>query len=226
NREFSVPRTPQQNGIAERKNRTLIEAARTMLVDSLLPIPFWAEAVNTVCYVLNRTDEVDQSYMLFPVWSFVGSTNTQNNVEDAAFDRKEHDFNVKKPKSKFILSPSSSAQSKEHDDKIMKEAKGKSPVESVICYRDLNADVASPSNTAVSLIYGDASQFPDDPDMLGLEDIIYSDDEDVVGAEVDFTNLESSIPVSPIPTTRIHKDHPVSQIISDLSSTTQTRSMT
>nr|GEW15442.1 ribonuclease H-like domain-containing protein [Tanacetum cinerariifolium] len=50
-RELSVPRTPQQNGIAERKNRTLIEAARTMLTDPLLPIPFWAEAVNTACYV-------------------------------------------------------------------------------------------------------------------------------------------------------------------------------
>nr|GFA72984.1 ribonuclease H-like domain-containing protein [Tanacetum cinerariifolium] len=53
-REFSVPKTPQQNGIAERKNRTLIKAARTMLTDSLLPIPFWAEAVNTACYVQNR----------------------------------------------------------------------------------------------------------------------------------------------------------------------------
>nr|GFB79899.1 putative ribonuclease H-like domain-containing protein [Tanacetum cinerariifolium] len=53
-REFSVFRTPQQNGIAERKNRTLIKAARTMLADSLLPIPFWAEAVNTACYVQNR----------------------------------------------------------------------------------------------------------------------------------------------------------------------------
>ncbi|GJU77144.1 putative ribonuclease H-like domain-containing protein [Tanacetum coccineum] len=53
-REFSVARTPQQNGVAERKNRTLIEAARTKLADSLLPIPFWAEAVNTACYVLNR----------------------------------------------------------------------------------------------------------------------------------------------------------------------------
>ncbi|GJU61428.1 putative ribonuclease H-like domain-containing protein [Tanacetum coccineum] len=53
-REFSVARTPQQNSVAERKNRTLIEAARTMLADSLLPIPFWAEAVNTACYVLNR----------------------------------------------------------------------------------------------------------------------------------------------------------------------------
>nr|GEU96218.1 hypothetical protein [Tanacetum cinerariifolium] len=53
-REFSVPRTPQQNGIAERKNRTLIEAAKTMLADLLLPIPFWTEAVNTACYVQNR----------------------------------------------------------------------------------------------------------------------------------------------------------------------------
>nr|GFA33677.1 hypothetical protein [Tanacetum cinerariifolium] len=52
--EFSVPRTPQQNGIIERKNRTLIEAARTLLADSLLPIPFWAEAVYTACYVQNR----------------------------------------------------------------------------------------------------------------------------------------------------------------------------
>nr|GEV30584.1 putative ribonuclease H-like domain-containing protein [Tanacetum cinerariifolium] len=53
-REFSVPKTPQQNGITERKNRTLIEAARTMLADLLLPIPFWAEAVNNACYVHNR----------------------------------------------------------------------------------------------------------------------------------------------------------------------------
>nr|GEW11768.1 retrovirus-related Pol polyprotein from transposon TNT 1-94 [Tanacetum cinerariifolium] len=53
-REFSVARTPQHNRIIERKNKTLIEAARTMLADSLLPIPFWAEAVNTACYVQNR----------------------------------------------------------------------------------------------------------------------------------------------------------------------------
>ncbi|GKE95811.1 putative ribonuclease H-like domain-containing protein, partial [Tanacetum coccineum] len=53
-REYSVARTPQQNGIAERKNRTLIEAARTMLADSKLPTTFWAEAVSTACYVQNR----------------------------------------------------------------------------------------------------------------------------------------------------------------------------
>ncbi|GJX83996.1 putative ribonuclease H-like domain-containing protein [Tanacetum coccineum] len=53
-RQFSVARTPQQNGVAERRNRTLIEAARTMLADSKLPTTFWAEAVNTACYVQNR----------------------------------------------------------------------------------------------------------------------------------------------------------------------------
>ncbi|GJR90984.1 putative ribonuclease H-like domain-containing protein [Tanacetum coccineum] len=53
-REYSNARTPQQNGVAERKNMTLIEAARTMLADSFLPNTFWAEAVSTACYVLNR----------------------------------------------------------------------------------------------------------------------------------------------------------------------------
>ncbi|GJU86104.1 putative ribonuclease H-like domain-containing protein, partial [Tanacetum coccineum] len=53
-REYSNARTPQQNGVAERKNRTLIETAKTMLADSFLPDTFWAEAVSTACYVLNR----------------------------------------------------------------------------------------------------------------------------------------------------------------------------
>ncbi|GJU53634.1 putative ribonuclease H-like domain-containing protein [Tanacetum coccineum] len=55
-REFSVARTSQQNGVAERKNKTLIKATRTMLADSLLPIPFWAEAVNTACYGVQQGD--------------------------------------------------------------------------------------------------------------------------------------------------------------------------
>nr|GEW59941.1 hypothetical protein [Tanacetum cinerariifolium] len=132
-------------------------------------------------------EEIDQQYVLFPMWSF-GFTNPQNNDEDTAFDGKERDFNVKKPESDVILTPSSIAQSWKQDDKIKKEAKGKN--------------------------------------MPELEDITYSDNENVVGADADFNNLETSITVSPIPTTRIYKDHHVSQIISDLSSTTQTRSMT
>ncbi|GJS38135.1 putative ribonuclease H-like domain-containing protein [Tanacetum coccineum] len=53
-REYSNARTPQQNGVAKRKNRTLIKAARTMLADSFLPNTLWAKAVSTACYVLNR----------------------------------------------------------------------------------------------------------------------------------------------------------------------------
>nr|GEX36195.1 putative ribonuclease H-like domain-containing protein [Tanacetum cinerariifolium] len=365
--EFSVPRTPQQNGIAERKNRTLIKAARTMLADSLLPIPFWAEAVNTACYVQNKVlvtnphnktpyellhgrtpsigfmrpfgcpvtilntldsldkferkvdegflvgysvsskafrvfnnrtcivqetlhvnflenkpnvagsgptwlfdidsltrtmnyqpvtagnqsnasagfqdkfdaekagEEIDQQYVLLPVWSS-GSTNPQNSDEDAAFDGKEPDFDAKKPESEVNVSPSSSAQSRKQDDKTKRETKGKSPIESFTGYRDLNADTntfstAGPSHAAASPTHGkssfiDASQLPDDPNMPELEDITYSDDEDDVGAEADFNNLEISITVSHIPTTRVHKDHPVTKIIGDLSLATQTKSMT
>lgn len=51
--EFSVPYTPQQNGIVERKNRTLIEAARTMLDEYKTSDQFWVEAVNTVCHAIN-----------------------------------------------------------------------------------------------------------------------------------------------------------------------------
>src|ERR1044071_5787940 len=51
---FSAPRTPQQNGVVERKNRTLEDMARTMLISSGLAPSFWAEAVNTACYIINR----------------------------------------------------------------------------------------------------------------------------------------------------------------------------
>ncbi|RVW82159.1 Retrovirus-related Pol polyprotein from transposon TNT 1-94 [Vitis vinifera] len=54
NHNFSAPRTPQQNGVVERKNRILQEMAITMLNENNLPKYFWAEAVNTSCYVLNR----------------------------------------------------------------------------------------------------------------------------------------------------------------------------
>ncbi|GJX24272.1 putative ribonuclease H-like domain-containing protein [Tanacetum coccineum] len=66
----------------------------------------------------------------------------------------------------------------------------------------------------------------DDPNMPGLEDIVYSDGDEDFGAEADINNLNAFMPVSPIPTTRIHKDHPVEQIIKDLNSAPQTRRMT
>nr|GFD06920.1 hypothetical protein [Tanacetum cinerariifolium] len=74
-REFSVARTPQQNGVAEKRNKTLIEDARTMLVDSKLPTTFWTEAVNTV--VLNRV-LVIKPHNKTPYELFLGySTNSK-----------------------------------------------------------------------------------------------------------------------------------------------------
>ncbi|GJU18712.1 putative reverse transcriptase domain-containing protein [Tanacetum coccineum] len=53
--QTSTPRTPEQNGVVKRRNRTLVEAARTMLSASKLPLSFWAEAVATACYTQNRS---------------------------------------------------------------------------------------------------------------------------------------------------------------------------
>nr|GEV48050.1 putative ribonuclease H-like domain-containing protein [Tanacetum cinerariifolium] len=238
-REFSVPRTPQQNGIAEGKTGPLLRllelcwrihfylfhfGLRQLILLAMSRIgcsgPTWLFDIDSLTRTMNYQpvnvgnqsnlsagfqdkfdaekagEEIDQQYMLFPVWSF-GFTNPQNNDEDAAFDEKEHD--AKKPESKVNVSSSSSAQSRKQDDKTKKEAKGKSHVESFTRYRDLSAEFQDSSKNSSN---------------------------EVNATDVDFNNLETSIIVSPIPTTRIQKGHPISQIIGDLSSTTQTRSMT
>nr|GEX31134.1 hypothetical protein [Tanacetum cinerariifolium] len=155
-----------------------------------------------------------QQYVLFPIWSS-GSKNHQNTDGDAAFEVKEPEFERKTPDINEVNAA---------DSLVL--AIGQIPTNNIN-----NFSVAGPSNTAVSPIhekssYMDSSQYPDDPKMPGLEDTTYSDVKEDVGAEADFTNLETNITVSPIPTTRVHKDHPMTQIIGDLSSATQTRSMT
>nr|GEV05204.1 hypothetical protein [Tanacetum cinerariifolium] len=180
-KEFSVPRTHQQNGIDERKNRTLIEAARTMLAYLLLPILFWAEAVNTAWYVQNR-----------------------NTDGDATFKVKEPEFEGRKPESEVYVCPRSKFE--DFSDNIINEVNAVgTPVPAV-------GEISTNSTNTFS--------------VAALEDITYSDDEEDVGVEADFTNLETNITVSPILTTRVHKDHHVTQIIGDLSSATQTRNMT
>nr|GEW45616.1 hypothetical protein [Tanacetum cinerariifolium] len=264
-REFSVPRTLQQNGIAERKNKTLIEAARTMLADSLLPIPFWAEGVNTACYVqnkvlvtkphnktpyellhggtpsigfmrpfgcpvtiLNTLDSLGKFDRKVDEGFLVGYYNTDG---DAAFDEKEHEFDAKKPESEVNVSPSKFEDFSDNSINEVNDVGTLVPTVRLISLNSTNTfSAVGPSNAAASPTHGkysciDASQLLDDPDMPELEDITYSNDEDDVGAEADFNNLETSITVSYIPTTRVHKDHPVTQIIGDPSLATQTRSM-
>nr|GEZ38999.1 putative ribonuclease H-like domain-containing protein [Tanacetum cinerariifolium] len=89
-REFDNARTPQQNGVAERRNRTLIEVARSMLADAKLLVTFWAEAVNTACYVQNRV-LVNKSQNKSPYELFNGtnSTNFSGTKEAAGQDVKK-----------------------------------------------------------------------------------------------------------------------------------------
>ncbi|GKC43285.1 putative ribonuclease H-like domain-containing protein [Tanacetum coccineum] len=91
-------------------------------------------------------------------------------------------------------------------------------------------NVNAASTNKVNVVGGKSSiKLPDDPNMPALEDYnifdLSSDDQDV-GAKADMNNLDAFMPVSPIPTTKVHKDHPVEQIIGDLNSAPQTRRMT
>nr|GFC46752.1 hypothetical protein [Tanacetum cinerariifolium] len=128
-------------------------------------------------------------------------------------------------------------------DKTENKDKGKSPVVTITGFRDLNAEfkecknnssngvnaASSSVSTAGYNFINNTNNFsaagPSNAVMPNVEDLAHSNDTDDVGAEADINNLESIISVSPIPTTKIHKDHLTSQIIGDLSSTTQTRSM-
>ncbi|GKF07301.1 hypothetical protein Tco_0041525, partial [Tanacetum coccineum] len=90
-----------------------------------------------------------------------------------------------------------------------------------------NTNNVNAANTnEVNVVCGKTSiELPDDPNMPPLEDIVYPDDDENVSAEADMNNLDAFTPVSPILTTRVHKDHPVEQIIGDLNSEPQTRRM-
>nr|GFC51976.1 hypothetical protein [Tanacetum cinerariifolium] len=197
-------------------------------------------------------EEETHTYVLFPVLSD-GSTNSQNNNKDALVDGNEHDDDIQKSVSSDIHSSSSGAQTRKQGDKTENMDKGKSPVVTIIGFRNLIAEFeectnnsSNRVNAASSLVsiaghnfinstndFSVAGPLNDDAsptavnssDMPNLEDLTHSDNTDDVGEEADINNLESIISVSPIPTTRIHKDHLTSQIIDDLSSTTQTKSM-
>nr|GFA35991.1 hypothetical protein [Tanacetum cinerariifolium] len=250
-REFSVARTPQQNGVAKRKNRTLIEAARTMLADSKLPTTFWAEAVNTACYVQNRV-LVIKPHNKTPYKLFHGRTLSLSFMRPFRCPVKI--LNTLDPLGKFDGKPDEgfsigySVNSKEFRvfnsrTRIVEETLHITSLENKPNFKDaknlgnednevLSIDVPRVSQEKVSnvnntnnnnivslttndtgirdnaidkdIVYGCA----DDPSMPNLEEIVYSDEDEDVGAEADMTNSDTNIPISPIPTTRIHKDHP------------------
>ena len=67
--ELTVPKTPEQNGVAERMNRTLVEAVRAMLADAGLPKKFWAEALSTAVYLRNRSPTTVLEVTPFESWT-------------------------------------------------------------------------------------------------------------------------------------------------------------
>nr|GEV59522.1 hypothetical protein [Tanacetum cinerariifolium] len=155
-------------------------------------------------------EEIDQQYVLFPMWSS-SSTNPQNNDEDASFNGKELDIDAKKPKSKVNVSPSNryrdlSVEFEDCSDNSNNKVNAAGTIVPTVGQNFPNNtntfSAAGPSNAFASPTYGkssfiDASQLSDDLDMPELEDITYSDDEDDVGAEADFNNLETSITEEP-----------------------------
>nr|GEZ97600.1 hypothetical protein [Tanacetum cinerariifolium] len=163
--------------------------------------------------------------------------NTDDTVVYAAFDVKENENDVH-----VSAIGSDRIDSKKHDEKAKRDDKEESLVDSPIGVRDLRAEFEefsfnstnSPYVNVVSLNFRiarkysfvDPSKHPDDPNMPEWEDIVYSDDEEDIGAEADLSNSETNIPVSPILTTRVYKDHPVNQITGDLNLAPQTRSIT
>ncbi|GJR05277.1 putative ribonuclease H-like domain-containing protein [Tanacetum coccineum] len=304
------PKGGKITGRAERKNRTLIEASRTMLADSKLPTTFWAGVVNTACYVQNRVlvtkPHNKTHYELFlgrkPALGFIrpfGCLVTILNTIDhlRKFDGKADEgffvgysinskvfraFNsrtriveenlhvqfsentpniggsgpnwpfdidalTKSMNYKLVVAGNQSNGNAGDNEKKVTEEPGKeggdlsNKNDSVNNTNNIN--IASDGNNTnnvntVSLTVNTAGievntvssntsiKLPNDPNMPELEDIVYSDDYEDVGAEADMNILNTFIPVSPILTTRIHKNHPVEQIIGDLNLAPQTRRMT
>nr|GEU67222.1 hypothetical protein [Tanacetum cinerariifolium] len=241
-REFSVARTHQQNGFVERKNRTLIEAARTMLADSKLPTTFWAKAVNTACYVqnmmilynskefrvFNTRIKIVVEYLhinflenkpnvigIRPNWMFDINTLTMSMNYQPVFTGNQTNAN---------------AGPKSSEDEVAEDA-GKKSTE-VLRKENGVQDIAKEGRERAQKNDFEI-MFGQDKDTNGNKIFTHNTgifsgayDDEVEGTEANFNNLELTTVVSPISTTRIHKDHPKEQIIGDPLSAIQTRRMT
>ncbi|GJW30962.1 putative ribonuclease H-like domain-containing protein [Tanacetum coccineum] len=198
-REFSVARTPQQNGVAERKNRTLIEAARTMLADLKLPTTFCTEETQDPPFFSSSKDSPNAGFK-------PSKEEEKKDVEDPGNEDSE-------------VSSIEEPRVNQEKDANVNNTNNNNTVSLIV-----NAAGVEDNAVDENIVYGCA----DDPNIPDLEEIGRCSDakDDDVGAEADMNNLDIFMPVSPIPTTRIHKDHLVEKIIRDLNSAPQTRRMT
>ncbi|GKC52472.1 retrovirus-related pol polyprotein from transposon TNT 1-94 [Tanacetum coccineum] len=193
-REFSIARTPQQNEVAKRKNRTLIKAAGTMLADSKLPTTFWAEVVNTACYVQNRV-LVTKPHNKTPYELFLGRKpalgfmrpfgcpviilNTIDHL--GKFDGDDE----KKVTEELEKEGSDSSKDSECSNQEKEENVNNTNTVNAASTNEVNAVGAK---TSIEL--------PDYPNMPELEDIVYSDDDEDVASQTRrmIKNLEEHEP--------------------------------
>ncbi|GKB71466.1 putative ribonuclease H-like domain-containing protein [Tanacetum coccineum] len=251
-REYSVARTPQQNGVAERRNMTLIEAARTMLANSKLPITFWAEAVSTACYVQNMVLVVKPhnktSYELFrgfkPALSFMrpfGCHVTILNTLDSLSK-----FNGKSDEGFFVgyslsskafkvqclmslqnidngkLKIANDAQ-KQVEDGLNNENDEQERFSDDSSSKDVNVVGQQVNTASLDINTGSIRLNVVDPSVstAGLNKEDNTEEE----PEVDLGNITNSYIVPTTPNTRIHKDHPIDNVIGKVQSTIQIRRM-
>nr|GFC77632.1 hypothetical protein [Tanacetum cinerariifolium] len=180
-------------------------------------------------------EEGNQTYVLFPVLSD-GSTNPKNN-KDAHTAKEQGDKAVNKDKGKSPVVTITGFRdlNEEFAECINNSSNGVNATGPSVSTAGLeftnstnDFTTAGPLVSAAELNFTNSTNNfsavgPSNAAIPNLED--FSHNADDVGAEADTNNMESVISVSPILTTRIYKDHLTSQIIGDLSSTTQTRSM-
>ncbi|GJX02333.1 putative ribonuclease H-like domain-containing protein [Tanacetum coccineum] len=221
-REFSVAKTPQQNGVAERMNRTLIEAARTMLVDSKLLTTFWAE-INPLISQVPKDSEED------------AGMNPIEVDESEASDKDRKDEQVTRNEFERLLQQEKHIEHPNSTNSINTVSTPVSTAGLSFTYDDQSSPVnaAEASNSFEDHLFERFSPFrnaftlPDVPNVTPMDDTGIFDGayDDEVGANADLNNLETTMNVSSIPTIRINKDHPIEQIIGDLNSAPQTRRM-
>nr|GEV09130.1 putative ribonuclease H-like domain-containing protein [Tanacetum cinerariifolium] len=165
--------------------------------------PTFVTSLNKKSYSLVVTDDYRKS----PVDSLIGVRDLRAEFEEFSFNSSNRVNAVNAPINAIGPNPTNSTDNFNTSSPYV--------------------NVVSPNfRIVVKSSFVDPSKYPDDPDMPELKDIVYSDDDEDVGAEADLSNMETNIPVSPILTTRVHKYHPVNQIIGDLNSAPQTKSMT
>ncbi|GJT18566.1 putative ribonuclease H-like domain-containing protein [Tanacetum coccineum] len=252
-REYSVARTPQQNGVAERKNRTLIEAARTMLADSKLPTTFWAEAVSTACYNkpmiegngpkwLFDLDSLTQlmNYTPMVVRSFSNDfAGIQRVFESSTSSQQDQDnqdcivMPIWKDASYFCdVAPRTVVDAQIEDkDELHDENDATEKSHDDRNLKD-NGTADQQVNTArpkINTGSREVSNALPEVNTATPEDSVgpspASEDTQVEDQEIELGNIPQSYSVPTTPHTRIHKYHLIKHVIGDVQSSIQTRRM-